>query len=120
MLMSGMVLPSDGLSAADAAERLARFGPNALPEQPPAPLWRRFLRQFNSPLIFILLFALAFDAGLWMRDRWIHVVAAGESWTSIGARVGVDRGVLAARNVVGGLDAVDGNRRRSVMSCAEN
>lgn len=31
-------------------------------------------------------------------DRWIHVVAAGESWMSIGARVGVDPGVLAARN----------------------
>ena len=23
-------------------------------------------------------------------DRWIHVVSSGESWTTIGARVGVD------------------------------
>ena len=58
----------NGLSTAEAAERLARFGPNALPEQPPEPLWRRFLRQFNSPLIFILLFALAFDFGLWVYE----------------------------------------------------
>ena len=57
-----------GLSTADAAERFVRFGPNALPEQPPQPLWRRFLRQFNSPLIFILLFALAFDFGLWVYE----------------------------------------------------
>jgi Ca2+-transporting ATPase len=28
-------------------------------------MWRRFVRQFNSPLIFILLFALAFDFALW-------------------------------------------------------
>jgi Ca2+-transporting ATPase len=55
----------NGLSSHEASERLAQFGPNALPEQPPDPLWRRFVRQFNSPLIFILLFALAFDAGLW-------------------------------------------------------
>jgi P-type Ca2+ transporter type 2C len=55
----------NGLSTADAAERLVRFGANALPEQPPEPWWRRFMRQFNSPLIFILLFALAFDFGLW-------------------------------------------------------
>jgi Ca2+-transporting ATPase len=58
----------DGLSAVDAAERLARIGPNALLEPPPDALWRRFARQFNSPLIFILLFALAFDFGLWLYE----------------------------------------------------
>jgi L,D-transpeptidase ErfK/SrfK len=31
-------------------------------------------------------------------DRWIHVVSSGESWTTIGARVGVDPDVLARRN----------------------
>jgi L,D-transpeptidase ErfK/SrfK len=31
-------------------------------------------------------------------DRWVHVVSSGESWTTIGARVGVDPEVLAARN----------------------
>jgi L,D-transpeptidase ErfK/SrfK len=31
-------------------------------------------------------------------DRWVHVVSRGESWTTIGARVGVDAAVLAARN----------------------
>jgi len=55
----------DGLSTAEAGVRLARNGPNALPEQSPEALWRRFLRQFNSPLIYILLFALAFDVGVW-------------------------------------------------------
>lgn len=55
-----------GLSTAEATERLRRIGPNALPERAPDPLWRRFLRQFASPLIYILLFALAFDLGLWV------------------------------------------------------
>jgi Ca2+-transporting ATPase len=60
-----VVTTPTGLTTAEATERLARLGPNALPERRPDPLWRRFVRQFNSPLIFILLFALAFDAGLW-------------------------------------------------------
>ena len=57
-----------GLSTADATERLSRIGPNALPERAPDPLWRRFVRQFASPLIYILLFALAFDLGLWLYE----------------------------------------------------
>ena len=58
----------NGLSAAEAAERLAQVGPNALPEPVPDPLWRRFVRQFQSPLIAILLFALAFDLGHWIYE----------------------------------------------------
>ena len=58
-----------GLSSAVAAERLSHVGPNALPERPPDPIWRRLLRQFASPLIYILLFALAFDIGLWLSEE---------------------------------------------------
>ena len=58
----------NGLSAVEATARLTRVGPNALPERRPDPVWRRFVRQFNSPLIFILLFALAFDSGLWVYE----------------------------------------------------
>jgi P-type Ca2+ transporter type 2C len=54
-----------GLSAAEAARRLDATGPNALPERRADPFWLRFLRQFASPLIYILLFALAFDLALW-------------------------------------------------------
>ena len=55
----------NGLSNDAAQSRLRQYGPNALPEKPPTPLWRRFLRQFQSPLIYILLFALAADAVIW-------------------------------------------------------
>jgi len=62
--------PFFGLSESEAHARLHTFGPNALPERPPEPLWRRFLRQFKSPLIYILLFALAVDLGVWwLEDR---------------------------------------------------
>jgi Ca2+-transporting ATPase len=62
-----------GLSASDAATRRREHGPNRLPDAAPDPMWRRFARQFQSPLICILLFALAFDAGLW-------VVEGAEGW----------------------------------------
>jgi Ca2+-transporting ATPase len=54
-----------GLETREAERRLIEFGPNALPEPRPPSLWRRVLRQFASPLIYVLLFALAFDAGHW-------------------------------------------------------
>jgi P-type Ca2+ transporter type 2C len=54
-----------GLTGADAAQRLLKFGPNTLPEPRPLSFWHRLLKQFTSPLIYILLFALVFDAGQW-------------------------------------------------------
>jgi Ca2+-transporting ATPase len=44
----------DGLSGAEAAARLARVGPNVLPHAPPPTWWQIALRQFHSPLIYIL------------------------------------------------------------------
>ena len=44
-----------GLSREEAARRLTLYGPNALPEQKPPSLLTLFLRQFRSPLIYLLL-----------------------------------------------------------------
>ena len=70
-----------GLSTTEADARLARVGPNALPERPPTPVWRRLLGQFRSPLILILLFALGFDLARWTtegREGWpIEAVTIG-------------------------------------------
>jgi len=54
-----------GLSTAAAQARLKQHGPNVLPMKPPESLWRRFVEQFRSPLIYILLFALAADLSIW-------------------------------------------------------
>ena len=43
-----------GLTAAEAAERLATYGPNRLASPPPTPLWRRFVDQFRSVLVGLL------------------------------------------------------------------
>ncbi len=53
-----------GLSEAEATARLARYGPNHLPQKPPTPLWTIVLRQFRSPLIYILALAAVVSAAL--------------------------------------------------------
>lgn len=56
--------PHRGLSNAEAAERLERFGPNTLPVAAGTRLLVRILRQFHHPLIYVLLVAGAITAGL--------------------------------------------------------
>ncbi|MEX1280456.1 MAG: cation-translocating P-type ATPase [Acidimicrobiia bacterium] len=63
----------DGLTSAEAARRLAEHGPNRLPEAEKTPWWVRVGRQLQSPIIYILLFALAFDAVIW-------VIEGAEGW----------------------------------------
>ncbi|WP_340682581.1 cation-transporting P-type ATPase [Amycolatopsis coloradensis] len=56
--------PHRGLTGQDAAERRARFGPNALPAPKGAGLVLRILRQFHHPLVYVLLAAGAITAVL--------------------------------------------------------
>ena len=48
-----------GLTRIEASARLVRHGRNALPRPKPPGVFKIFLRQFLSPLIYILLFAAA-------------------------------------------------------------
>ena len=57
-----------GLSSTEAQRRLAEHGQNALPEQPRKPMLLRFLAQFQSPLIYLLLVALSLDLGIWIYE----------------------------------------------------
>jgi Ca2+-transporting ATPase len=106
-----------GLSTAEAAERLARVGPNALPERPPVPLWRRFVRQFNSPLIFILLFALAFDAGLWVYEG-AHGWPVEASAIALILLFNALLGVYQEQRSEAALTRLKGTRRRAGVGAA--
>lgn len=48
---------ADGLTAAEASERLVRYGANELPEPPGDPAWKRLLSQFLNPIVLTLLAA---------------------------------------------------------------
>jgi len=58
-----------GLHPAEARARLAQYGPNALPAAEPVPAWRRFLAQFESPLVLLLLAAGGISLGVWAFER---------------------------------------------------
>ncbi|MGO1510165.1 MAG: cation-translocating P-type ATPase [Actinomycetaceae bacterium] len=60
--------PAAGLSAAEAARRLAVDGPNELRGTPPVPWWRKLLAQFQDPLIYLLLVAIAISLAAWVAD----------------------------------------------------
>ena len=51
-----------GLSAAEAARRLAGYGPNALPDAAGIPAWRRVLRLLADPMIAVLAVAAVVSA----------------------------------------------------------
>ncbi|MBK9607662.1 MAG: cation-translocating P-type ATPase [Betaproteobacteria bacterium] len=54
-----------GLTAREAARRLAADGPNELRAVPPPPAWRRLLAHFQDPLIYLLLAAAAIALVAW-------------------------------------------------------
>lgn len=57
-----------GLTHSQAQSALANFGPNALPDAKPHSIILRFLRQFQNPVIYVLLFALLFDLAVWWHE----------------------------------------------------
>ena len=60
-----------GLSTQEAATRLAKNGPNELQSAPPIPAWRRVLAQFQDPLIYLLLAAIAVALVAWGVEGWV-------------------------------------------------
>ena len=57
-----------GLTAQEAARRLAQHGRNELRAAPPVSAWRKLLAQFQDPLIYLLLAAVAISLVAW----WIE------------------------------------------------
>lgn len=55
-----------GLSSAEAANRLERYGPNELQAQKTEPAWRKFLKQFQDPLVYLLFIAMGISYGAWL------------------------------------------------------
>jgi magnesium-transporting ATPase (P-type) len=64
---------SAGLTAEEAAERLARVGPNRLDATPPVPTWRKLLAQFQDPLVLLLIGAVGISLVMWMVEGAVGV-----------------------------------------------
>lgn len=61
--------PRTGLSSDEAKRRLAKFGPNELASAPPVPKWKKFLQQFQDPLVYLLLAATAISLVAWIIEK---------------------------------------------------
>src|SRR6187200_2580058 len=61
--------PHTGLSEGEAKVRLQQYGPNELKSVPPVPAWRKFLAQFQSPLVILLLIATLISFIVWLIER---------------------------------------------------
>ena len=61
--------PRTGLSADEAKRRLEKFGPNELASAPPVPKWKKFLQQFQDPLVYLLLAATAISLVAWIIEK---------------------------------------------------
>ena len=58
-----------GLSSAEAQRRLEKFGPNQLASAPPVSKWKKFLAQFQDPLVYLLLAATVISLIAWFIER---------------------------------------------------
>jgi Ca2+-transporting ATPase len=89
----------EGLSRAEAAARLARFGPNRLPEPAPPGVVRHFFRQFLNPLVYILLAAAVLSTLLqeWSDAGFILAVLVLNAIIGCAQEYGAERSAQALR-----------------------
>ena len=67
-VLAALKSKADGLSSSEAADRLARHGPNRLPDAPRRPAILRFLAHFHNVLIYVLITAAIVTAAL---SHWV-------------------------------------------------
>lgn len=67
-VLESLDVSETGLTSEAARQRLSEHGPNQLPQEAPEGLLRRFLRQFNDVLIYVLMAAAVITAFL---GEWI-------------------------------------------------
>ncbi|KAK2593926.1 High affinity Ca2+/Mn2+ P-type ATPase-like protein [Conoideocrella luteorostrata] len=65
-----------GLTATDALTRLGDYGPNEIPHDEPEPLWLRFIKQFQEPLIILLLASAGMSLLLGNFDDAVSITVA--------------------------------------------
>ncbi|MGO6814048.1 cation-translocating P-type ATPase [Rhizobium brockwellii] len=90
-----------GLTSIEAEERLAKLGPNTLPEpEPPSPV-RVFLIQFRNPIIYILLLASALSFATSRIEDGLFILVVLLINASIGTyqEYSADRAAIALRRL---------------------
>ena len=106
--------PVRGLGDAEAAARLDRLGPNELEAAAAQPAWRKLLKQFEDPLIYLLLAAIVVSLIAWLADG-----ASGAPWDAIViAAIVVLNGVLGYVQEARAEEAVAALQRMAVPAAS--
>jgi len=105
-----------GLSASDAAARLAHDGPNVLPAARATPLWRRVAAQLRDPLIIVLLVAVGLTVATadWTDATVILAVIVINTAVGVTQEVRADRAIAA----LAGMTAAAARVLRDGAQCA--
>jgi Ca2+-transporting ATPase len=73
-----------GLTPAQALSRLTDVGPNEIPHEEPEPLWLRFIKQFQEPLILLLLSSAGASILVGNTDDAVSIAVAVTIVVSVG------------------------------------
>lgn len=73
-----------GLTPNEALKRLGEHGPNEIPHEEPEPLWLRFAKQFQEPLIVLLLVSAGTSLLLGNTDDAVSITVAVTIVVSVG------------------------------------
>lgn len=73
-----------GLTPAEALSRLRDYGPNEIPHDEPEPIWLRFIKQFQEPLILLLLVSAGASVLVGNMDDAVSITVAVTIVVSVG------------------------------------
>lgn len=73
-----------GLPPTEALNRIGLYGPNEIPHEEPEPLWLRFVKQFQEPLIILLLVSAGTSLLLGNMDDAVSITVAVTIVVSVG------------------------------------
>lgn len=73
-----------GLAPAEALSRLRDYGPNEIPHDEPEPIWLRFIKQFQEPLILLLLVSAGASIVVGNMDDAVSITIAVTIVVSVG------------------------------------
>ncbi|RBI87449.1 cation-transporting P-type ATPase [Rhodosalinus halophilus] len=110
-----------GLGAEEAARRQARHGPNRLPEPPKPSALRRFLKQFDNLLIYVLLASAGVTAALqhWVDTGVILAVVVVNAVIGFVQEGRAEQAMAAIRGMLAPRTAVLRDGRRVSLDAAE-
>jgi len=110
-----------GLSTAEAARRALAHGPNTIAREPGRPAWVLFVRQFNSPLIWLLGSACGVAAALGEAADAIAILAIVVLNGAIGflQERGAARAIEALQSMTAPRARVRRDGRMTIVAAAE-